>query len=472
MANAKYFSAPEYIYEGTVRYFSSFSAVGTGGNVYFSGDSTNSYIWIAEAQFSALSADKPVLSQSGKLVNGNVSDQYITYSSRASSEAFIAPSAGGTPSWRKIEINDINNLTSSLNAKEPTISAGTASQVYKGNKTWGSVDYTELTNAPTAFVYSAVSGVPTNTLLGRSTAGTGTAEYLSPSSARTLLGLTGWATKSYTDGSTTDIAEGTNLYYTDIRVNARIASARGAADGIAPLGSDSKIPSSYLPALAITDTFVVASSAAQIALSTAEQGDIAVRTDISKSYILKVTGGHSAMANWQELLTPTDTVLSVNGFTGAVSLTTTNISEGTNLYYTDARVRAATLSGYSVGSNTGFSASDTILQAFGKAQAQIDNKEPIISSAASASYVYKGNKTWGPISYSEIAGVPSGNSVKYSAAFVGQSTWIINHNFSSSATSTVCYVNGYEIDASIQIGSNANSAYFATAKTGYAVVFG
>jgi predicted heme/steroid binding protein len=37
----------------------------------------------------------------------------------------------------------------------------------------------------------------------------------------------------------------------------------------------------------------------------------------------------------------TDAVVSVNGFTGAVSLTTSNISEGTNLYYTDARARAA-----------------------------------------------------------------------------------------------------------------------------------
>jgi len=37
----------------------------------------------------------------------------------------------------------------------------------------------------------------------------------------------------------------------------------------------------------------------------------------------------------------TDAVSSVNGFTGAVSLTTSNISEGSNLYYTDARARAA-----------------------------------------------------------------------------------------------------------------------------------
>jgi len=37
----------------------------------------------------------------------------------------------------------------------------------------------------------------------------------------------------------------------------------------------------------------------------------------------------------------TDAVSSVNGFTGAVSLTTSNILEGTNLYYLDSRARLA-----------------------------------------------------------------------------------------------------------------------------------
>lgn len=43
---------------------------------------------------------------------------------------------------------------------------------------------------------------------------------------------------------------------------------------------------------------------------------------------------------WQKV-DNTDSVVSVNGATGAVVLTTTNISEGTNLYYTDARARLA-----------------------------------------------------------------------------------------------------------------------------------
>lgn len=45
-------------------------------------------------------------------------------------------------------------------------------------------------------------------------------------------------------------------------------------------------------------------------------------------------------SSWEKV-DNTDSVVSVNGQTGAVTLTTTNIGEGTNLYYTDARARAA-----------------------------------------------------------------------------------------------------------------------------------
>jgi len=47
---------------------------------------------------------------------------------------------------------------------------------------------------------------------------------------------------------------------------------------------------------------------------------------------------------WQKI-DQTNSVTSVNGNTGAVVLTTTNISEGTSLYYTDARARAAVSAG-------------------------------------------------------------------------------------------------------------------------------
>lgn len=64
-------------------------------------------------------------------------------------------------------------------------------------------------------------------------------------------------------------------------------------------------------------------------------------------------------------------VVSVNGKTGVVVLTTTDIAEGTNQYFTAARVLASVLSGLSTATNAVITASDTVLSAFGKLQAQI-----------------------------------------------------------------------------------------------------
>lgn len=123
----------------------------------------------------------------------------------------------------------------------------------------------------------------------------------------------------YKDAAWIDIADASDIS----SVNAAIASinaARGAASGIATLDGSGKLSSGQIPAIAITDTFVVASQVAMLALS-AETGDVAVRSDLNKSFILKGSDP-TVLANWQELLTPTDAVQSVNGMTGTVVLTT------------------------------------------------------------------------------------------------------------------------------------------------------
>ena len=73
---------------------------------------------------------------------------------------------------------------------------------------------------------------------------------------------------------------------------------KGAANGVATLGSDSKIPLIQLPAIAINDVFDAASEAAMLAL-TAEKGDMARRTDESnKLYVLAGTGDPTVLGNW------------------------------------------------------------------------------------------------------------------------------------------------------------------------------
>ena len=95
-------------------------------------------------------------------------------------------------------------------------------------------------------------------------------------------------------------------------------SEKGAANGVATLDSGGKLLTTQLPSLAITDSYVVANEAAMLAL-VAEVGDIAIRTDVSETYILQALPA-STLSNWKKLATPTDTVTSVNGQTGVVSL--------------------------------------------------------------------------------------------------------------------------------------------------------
>jgi hypothetical protein len=106
-----------------------------------------------------------------------------------------------------------------------------------------------------------------------------------------------------------------------------ITTQKGAVSGIASLDGSGLIPTNQLPALAITETSVVVSQAAMLAL-TAQVGDVAVRTDVNKSFILAASPA-TTLGNWQELLTPTDAVLSVDGNTGAVSLSGTYLNRTT-----------------------------------------------------------------------------------------------------------------------------------------------
>lgn len=185
---------------------------------------------------------------------------------------------GGSSVWGSITgtLSNQTDLQAALDAKEDSIAPSTISKYWRGDKTWQELD---------------TSAVPEN-------------------------------------GS---------LYFTDGRVQAYINTILGQPDGIASLDGNGLIPTSQLPALALTDVYVVGSQAAQLALI-AEEGDVAIRTDLNKSYIHN-GGSAGTMADWSELLTPTDSVTSVNGQTGVVNLTTTNINEGTNLYYTNARVQ-------------------------------------------------------------------------------------------------------------------------------------
>lgn len=112
-----------------------------------------------------------------------------------------------------------------------------------------------------------------------------------------------------------------------------------AAGNVPVLDSNGKLVESIIPAVAITETYVVDSETAMLALD-AQVGDVAVRTDVSKSFILQSLPATTA-ANWVELLTPNSKVISVNGKQGAVVLTGADISTS----FTQAASRANVATG-------------------------------------------------------------------------------------------------------------------------------
>ena len=137
------------------------------------------------------------------------------------------------------------------------------------------------------------------------------------------------------------VTAGSNLTTTDISGIGTAATKNvGTAAGNIPiLGSDGKLSDSVIPAIAISESHTVASEHEMLALA-AQVGDIAIRTDGAGTWILKQTPA-STLANWVQLKSPTDAATSVNGKTGNVILTTSDIDEGTNQYYTQARFVAA-----------------------------------------------------------------------------------------------------------------------------------
>lgn len=122
--------------------------------------------------------------------------------------------------------------------------------------------------------------------------------------------------------------EATNIKTTVGGLGTAASKNTGIASGNVPiLDVNGKLADSVLPKLAISNVFTVASESAMLALD-AQEGDIAIRTDQSKTYILSAMPAN-LIGNWKELLSPTDQVTSVNTLKGDVVITGMNSKVGT-----------------------------------------------------------------------------------------------------------------------------------------------
>ena len=163
--------------------------------------------------------------------------------------------------------------------------------------------------------------------------------------------------------TSSNVNEGTNLYYTDSRVasNSAVAantSKTGITDqqasainantskvGITTQQSDAIVANTAKTGITSQQATDITTNNAKVGITTGQA--TAITTNTSKvsfpeapndgdSYVRKNEG-------WESLTHPTDAVTSVNGDTGVVVLDSDDIAEGSsNLYYTEARVSANT----------------------------------------------------------------------------------------------------------------------------------
>ncbi len=123
--------------------------------------------------------------------------------------------------------------------------------------------------------------------------------------------------------------------------------------GVATLDAGGKVPTSQIPMqgdLNYQGTWNATTNTPTLTSSVGTKGyyyvvDVAGTTNLNGITDWQI--GDWAIFNgsvWQKV-DNTDAVTSVNGQVGTVVLTTTNIAEGTNLYYTDARARASNSAG-------------------------------------------------------------------------------------------------------------------------------
>jgi hypothetical protein len=170
--------------------------------------------------------------------------------------------------------------------------------------------------------------------------------------------LTGLGTMAEQDANSVAITGGS---ISGVTVSGYIpTSEKGANNGVATLDANGKVPTSQIPMqgdLNYQGTWNASTNTPTLTSSVGTKGyyyvvDVAGTTNLNGITDWQV--GDWAIFNgsiWQKV-DNTDAVTSVNGQTGTVVLTTTNINEGTNLYYTDARARASVSAGTGISYNS------------------------------------------------------------------------------------------------------------------------
>lgn len=323
----------------------SLPVTGETGKIYVTLDDSKQYRWSGSAYIQLVASpgttdNVPEGSTNLYHTAARVRDALLTGLSLATSTAVTATDS---------ILTAIGKLAARLALKEQTLTAGS-------NVT---IDRTD----------------PDNPIISASITGGGGGDVVGPASAinnevALFDGITGKLLKgggvlgTAAAASTGDFATAAQGALADGAIQ---SSEKGAALGVATLDAGGKVPAAQLPSY--VDDVIEAADFASLP-GTGEAGKIYITLDNGKAW----RWGGSAYAE----------ISASPGSTDAVP-------EGaTNLYHTAARVRAVVLTGLSLAVGTAVAATDTLLEAFGKLQKQINDlaisaaPAPVITESTTA----------------------------------------------------------------------------------------
>ena len=173
--------------------------------------------------------------------------------------------------------------------------------------------------------------------------------------------VTGLGTMSTQNSNNISVTGGS---MSGVTISDYVATAtKGVANGVASLDGSGTVPISQLPAavlgaLSYQGTWNASTNTPTLTSSVGTKGYYYVVSVAGSTNLNGITDwqvGDWAVYNgtaWQKI-DNTDAVTSVNGYTGTVVLTTTDVAEGTNQYFTTARARTSVSAGTGISYNSG-----------------------------------------------------------------------------------------------------------------------
>lgn len=277
-------------------------------------------------------------------------------------------------------------------------------------------------------------------------------------------------------------ADAANKGYVDSEISALSSvyiplTQKGAALGVATLDGGGKVPVSQLPnsVMELQGFWNAATNTPTLVDGTGNPGDVwevsvAGTVNFGSGPIVFAVGDwavYAADAKWHKSINSNE-VTSVNGYKGTVVLTTSDIAEGSNLYYTDGRAQASIVGGASTIVTSNLTANRALLSdVSGKvAVSSVSNTELSylsgVTSAIQTQFSGKANVNLGNLSSTafNVDLLPDGDSSRN----IGSNSLRIQNIFTTNISGGASAPNIALLAGMLQDATSTDSIDFGTRK--------